>query len=142
MNRDMASALFDDPVDDSQTQAGALADALGGEEGFEDPRNGDGWQPRSKSVASALTAAVLVFFAALAGAWVVAADLGAGAHWPGLFHGGGCFADHVACLGRPIAWCCRRARIRTSGGAAKGAGGLVSGLPGNVAQEVFECHQA
>ena len=67
--------------------------------------------------APGLAAALLVFFAAAAGAGIVAADLDGGTHRFGLGHGLGGFADHVLSLVRGTSL------LRT-----KGTGGLVDGL--------------
>src|SRR5579885_2871829 len=84
--------------------------------------------------AGSFAAAVFVFLAAAAGAGVVAADLGAGADGPVFFFllRRRRFADDVSAVGR-------RSRTGTGGGrSAKGAGGLVQGLLGHVAQKIFE----
>src|ERR1035437_9750500 len=80
-----------------------------------------------------LPAALFVFLAAAAGAWVVAADFRAGADGLGLglaFHRLRGFADHVAGFGLSAAG--------SGAGAAERAGVLVQGLLRRVAEKIFK----
>src|SRR5437867_1269474 len=87
-----------------------------------------------------LPATMFVLLPALAGAGVVAANLGPGADWPGFFYGRRRFTDNVAALRRPSLGL-RLARGR-SGASTEGAGGLMHRLLRHAAEEILERHQA
>ena len=86
---------------------------------------------------------MLILFAALAWAGVVASHLWADPHRLRFFHGSSSFADDIAVLGgRFRARFLRRGGVAACGSAAKGASRLMARALRHVSQKVFESHQA